>query len=457
MKHDTNTQQPSPRLAALIEQNRKLPLGRYLRGLAWASAMASTMAVAGCGDDPWIDTEDAILPICAASGSAGEGPLKWRATQGLNPSADYDYLAVYGVVVGPGTFAFLIDSDGEPCSMASDSDTCEMLVEAAAEIDAVHLTTTSGDVVETFADKEELMQFLGTVDTAQEALLVALFDRKTIRCGDPALGSARRVADGYEVIVTQITADCDPIEYSRFLLQVGADGSVTELRSEVYDSSSGVCIGRRPDGLARPEPCGSTKTVGAHFAGIATLEAAAVIAFERLADELHRLGAPAALVEDVRKAAQDEVRHAEVMTDVARHFGAEPKAPSVAPLERRDPCSIAIENAVEGSVRETFGALAGSYQALAAADPIVAEAMRTVSEDEIFHAELSARVDAFLCTLLTESEQASVAAARKRAIGELRLETMIEPDAEIAKLAGLPPRELALRWIDCLQQDVWAA
>ncbi len=94
---------------------------------------------------------------------------------------------------------------------------------------------------------------------------------------------------------------------------------------------------------------------------------------------------------------------------------------------------------------------------MTATDPIVAEAMRTVSEDEIFHAELSAKVDEFLHTRLTESERASLAKARRRAIAELRLEMSIEPHEEIAKIAGLPPRELALRWIDCLQRDVWAA
>ena len=452
-----NGDRPRESLAALIEQNRKLPLARYLRGLARASAMASVIAIAGCGDDPWIDTEDASLPICEGIGTPGEPPFRWRPTQGLNPAVDYDSLVVYRLDEGPGLSPYALDSDGEPCAAAADPDTCEMLVEAAAEMGVVHLTTTSGDVVETFVGQEELMRFLGTVDTAQEALLVALFDRKTIRCGDPALGSARRVADGYEVIVTQVTASCDPLEYSRFLLHVSADGIVTELRSEVYDSSSGVCIGRRPDGLARQDPRRSNTGTGRHFAEIATLEAAAVIAFERLADDLERLGAPPALTADVRKAAEDEVRHAEVMTGVARHFGAEPEAPAVAQVPPRNTYTIAVENAVEGCIRETYGALAGCYQALAAADPIVASAMRTVSEDEIFHAELSARVDAFLGTLLTEAERASVAAARRRAIGELRLEMSVEPDEEIAEMAGLPPRDLALQWIDCLQQDVWAA
>ena len=204
-------------------------------------------------------------------------------------------------------------------------------------------------------------------------------------------------------------------------------------------------------------PYRSNSRTGTHFARIATLEAAAVVAFERLTEELARLGAPPALVADTRKAAQDEVRHAEVMTKVARRFGAEPEAPEVEAASPRNAHAIAVENAVEGCIRETYGALAGCYQSLAAADPMVANAMRTVSEDELFHAELSAKVDAFLQTLLTESERESVAAARRRAISELRLETMIEPDEEIAKLAGLPPRELALQWIGCLQEDIWAA
>lgn len=457
MSEDRNADRPPECFAALIEQNRKLPLGSYLRELARASVMASVMAAGGCGgsETTWIDPAQAILPICEATAADTEGPLEWRPTQGLTPASVYDSLGVFGCSPGPGSAGYLLDWDGQPCEANNDPNYCEMLLQGA--VNCPSLRVDSGGVVDVFTQGDDLTSFFGTVDTAQEALLVAFLHGNTVRCGDATLGSAQRVADGFEVIVTRLTAICDPVENSRFLFHVAADGSVTELRSEVYDSVSGLCIGRRPDGLARHEPCRSNTRAGTHFARIATLEAAAVVAFERLADELERLGAPPALVEDARKVAQDEVRHAQVMTEVARHFGSEPNAPSVALAEPRDPYSIAIENAVEGSVRETFGALAGSYQALAATEPMVAEAMRTVSEDEIFHAELSAKVDEFLHTRLTESERASVAKARRRAIAELRLEMSIEPDDEIAKIAGLPPRELALRWIDCLQRDVWAA
>ena len=43
MNDDDRHAAPRQRLAILIEQNRTLPLGRYLRGLARASAMASVL------------------------------------------------------------------------------------------------------------------------------------------------------------------------------------------------------------------------------------------------------------------------------------------------------------------------------------------------------------------------------------------------------------------------------
>ncbi len=155
-----DSERPRESLAALVEQNRKLPLGRYLRDLARASAMTSAIAIAGCGGGDWIDTEDAILPTCEGFQTPGEPPFRWRATQGLNPAVDYDSLQVYRLDEGPGFSPFLLDSDGEPCRAAADPDTCEMLIEAAAdEIGQVHLITTSGDVVQTFIGQEELMQF----------------------------------------------------------------------------------------------------------------------------------------------------------------------------------------------------------------------------------------------------------------------------------------------------------
>ena len=66
------------------------------------------------------------------------------------------------------------------------------------------------------------------------------------------------------------------------------------------------------------------------------------------------------------------------------------------------------ENAREGCVRETFGALIAMHQAERAGDPIIRRAMRRIAEEETRHAELAWEV---------ASWSASNPARRKRWIG----------------------------------------
>jgi len=56
---------------------------------------------------------------------------------------------------------------------------------------------------------------------------------------------------------------------------------------------------------------------------------------------------------------------------------------------------VALENAVEGCVRETYGALIATRQAEAASDPVVRRAMRKIAADETAHAALSWDVASF--------------------------------------------------------------
>ena len=59
----------------------------------------------------------------------------------------------------------------------------------------------------------------------------------------------------------------------------------------------------------------------AYLASLAFEEDASVAAFERMREELEALGAPASLVDAAARAAEDEVRHARVMTRLARARG----------------------------------------------------------------------------------------------------------------------------------------
>jgi rubrerythrin len=148
------------------------------------------------------------------------------------------------------------------------------------------------------------------------------------------------------------------------------------------------CTGRRPSNLLEETPrC--ARTIGEVLASAAYLEAASVVAFVDLAAQLEAYGAPATLVRALRRAARDEVRHARDITALARARGAEPDTVRLETTGPRSLVAIAIENACEGCVRETWGAACAVAQSKRATDPEIRQAMRAIARDELAHASLS--------------------------------------------------------------------
>ena len=100
---------------------------------------------------------------------------------------------------------------------------------------------------------------------------------------------------------------------------------------------------------------------------------------------------------------------------------------------------LALENAVEGCVNETFGALLAGYQARHAGDAALGRAMRAIEADETRHAELAWEVAAWLDARLTVAERRRVAEARRQA-GAVLVERAGAPvDRTLVRDAGLPP------------------
>jgi hypothetical protein len=219
-------------------------------------------------------------------------------------------------------------------------------------------------------------------------------------------------------------------------------------------------IGRRPEGLA-PAPRAVGSFLGAFFADASHLEAASIDAFRALREELAAVGAPAALLARAERARRDEVRHARMTARLARRFGAEPGAWSLPPRveERRERSleAIALENAVEGCVRETFGALAGLWQAEHATEPAVRAAMRAIAADELRHAALAWSVATWLRPRLDEAGRARIDAAQREAIEALARELDDEPDRELRVRAGLPSAGAARRLLSALDAELWSA
>ncbi|CAM4518378.1 hypothetical protein [Corallococcus exiguus] len=211
----------------------------------------------------------------------------------------------------------------------------------------------------------------------------------------------------------------------------------------VFDSVN--CDGRRPEGLCSDGAVvQGTPVLGVLFAKIAHMEAASVPAFERLADELTHHGAPEHLVRAARRSAKEEVRHAEAMASLARRHGASMPELKVDPFQERSLEALAIENAVEGCVRETYGALLAGWQARSAEDAQVRESLSAIAPDELRHAELSWAINAWAMERLSPDSRERVDAARCEAWRELEHDAASShlPD-EVARHSGLPSAEVA--------------
>jgi hypothetical protein len=182
------------------------------------------------------------------------------------------------------------------------------------------------------------------------------------------------------------------------------------------------CLGRRTDGIAEPPRCDDAR-LGDVFAGRMYLEEVSVHAFARLERELAAHGAPASLLREARRAKRDEIRHTAMMARGARRFGGTPRspeAPEATPV--RSLLAIAVENAVEGCVRETYGAVVALMEARGSSDAHVRRTMQSVGADECRHAELSWAVAEWVMPRLTAAERARVKHAARQAVTDLARE-----------------------------------
>ncbi len=398
-------------------------LDAYLNNLMRATLASSALFLAGCGG---IDAGAFSPPEC----DTGKLVLFDSAPDGV------DYAAAYqGGFFSP--TMTLIDEIGVRCGTATDADACNAASGAPNSGSRV-IVTSKGDTTKTHTDGE-IDALIGPVESAEDAVALVWARGFNIDCSDGEEGGVRAVSNGFEVLCSKMTSACDPIETTRFVLHVTREGTVQEVDSEVLDSTNG-CVGRRPPGLRRVARA-TDKPVGAVLAEHARLEAASVPAFHRLAAELRHHGAPRQLVDACREAAADEIRHARIVSALAERRGARPQAARVANMPLRPLVEVATDNAVEGCVRETWGALLGLAQAHNADARDVRGAMGEIAHDEIGHAALSFAIHAWARTQLPTAQWTSVRAAQRHAANRLVTTCKAVDPAEIE--LGMPQPAVA--------------
>ncbi|MCA9662120.1 MAG: ferritin-like domain-containing protein, partial [Myxococcales bacterium] len=190
----------------------------------------------------------------------------------------------------------------------------------------------------------------------------------------------------------------------------------------------GGCTGRRP--LGHREADIDARSPGGWLALQAHLERASVTAFHELASWLTLRAAPAALIDRCRAAADDEVRHAARLSELARAAGAE-VPPAEADAARDDVFEVALHNATEGCVGEAFAAVVALYQARSAHGEELRGLFRGLADDELRHGQLAWDLHSWLLAQLSPAQAQAVLEAQRRAFAEL--------PARIAAFAAATP------------------
>ena len=189
--------------------------------------------------------------------------------------------------------------------------------------------------------------------------------------------------------------------------------------------TSVVCLGRNLEGAQAPE--------GEWLAQAAWLEGASVYAFVRLARELEAHGAPKDLVARARRSARDEARHARMMRALAKKRGIDAPRARAPRAPVRDLESVARENAIEGCVGETYGALLAAHRAEHDADPEMREVMAEIAPDELRHAALGWSVAEWAEGKLTPEARARVRGARDSAAWAMVASAASTREASLAR------------------------
>ena len=209
----------------------------------------------------------------------------------------------------------------------------------------------------------------------------------------------------------------DACELALTIEELPADASDESIGTITCTGSFEVCMGgRRPMGHHDIQM--TNPSLGAYFANCAHMEAASVVAFIQLSNQLQELHAPQQFIQRCKEAAKDEVLHAKLLCRLANEEGFE-----IPPLQRSktkaDLFTIALHNAVEGCVNENWAALLAQWQALHAPSAELRAVYAKIASDEAKHGQLAWDLHKWLLSKLTVEQQQIIQLEQTQAIKNL--------------------------------------
>jgi hypothetical protein len=105
-----------------------------------------------------------------------------------------------------------------------------------------YVVSVAGSTIEIYNTPEELLEFLGTIGSWQEAAMLINAYEYYWSTVDRAAGGIREIDDGYEALVLELVSACVPVQVNRSLVRVTRAGVVTEIDSEEWSRDDNSCI-----------------------------------------------------------------------------------------------------------------------------------------------------------------------------------------------------------------------
>jgi len=246
--------------------------------------------------------------------------------------------------------------------------------------------------------------------------------------------------------------------------EAGASGTGEVAISCAVEGAWGACEGRRHATWGERARGLDADPVGRFLADAAANEAASVQSFRCLSRELSRVAGGCSRAPALRRAARQEIRHTRLLERIAAARGCQRPQQTFDRPGQRKLLQLALENAREGCVAETYAGLVALHQAERATDVEIRRAFAIIARDEAEHADLAWALHAELRQELAPAERTELDHALERCLRELELREVDSSrgffagvDAETARShffeLGLPPPETARR----LREDLGRA
>ncbi len=104
-----------------------------------------------------------------------------------------------------------------------------------------YIVAIDDGTAQVYATAARLLEFLGPVESIEEAALIAHSRNLYWSGNDPATGFME-VSGGWEIVGLQLVRDCLPVQTDRVLILVRRDGTVRELGREVHSKLENACV-----------------------------------------------------------------------------------------------------------------------------------------------------------------------------------------------------------------------